>query len=455
MRKLLRWIVAVPLALVALPVIAIGAWHLFDRSPRPAPVGETDTQFDLSRLLVLIDADMTATAYADGNLVPIEGLNDMLIAIDDPGSAAPDATRVPASNTVMGWPGAMTADPAGRFAYVVEGRAPIDRSIQQLENTFRDMPVGNRLTVVDLAAAAVVETVEVCERPNAVDIAPSGDWLLIPCGDPDGELAVVALADGGVTEVRRFDLQVPDITQRPVDVGLTYAMIHPDGAAAGIVQSNRGVALVRFELDAAGIPQAAVSETPTVLEDTWLTVGRWTRSGDHFLVADVAWGPSAPDALFNGRGHIISLALSPEDADRGEVSRALVSKSPEAFEMNRAGDLLVAVNMERAYLPPGPFAVAPGQRASSLSLVAIDDASGELETLTDPVGFRGMLPEDAAFDRDGDHLAVVIYQDHDDLRSDGWVEFFGIERDGGRIAIVPTGRRIATPRGAHDLFALD
>ncbi len=456
MRRVLRWIVAIPLALVALLGAALGAWHLFDETPRPAAAGETDTQFDLSRLLVLVDGDMTATAYVDGNLAPIEGLQDAIVEVTDPGSAVHTRTSIPASNTVMGWPGAMTADTAGRFAYVIEGRAQLDRSLETLENVFRDMPNGRLLTVVDLASADVVETVEVCVRPNSIDISPSGDWLLIACGDPENELAVVVLADGAVDEVRRFDLDLPDIAQRPIDGGLTYGMIHPAGSAAGIIQSNLGVALVRFDRDGDGIPSAATAESPITVEEAWLSIGRWTRSGGHFLVADTGWGPRPIDGLFNGPGAIVSIALDPAGGERGEVSRAVVSKSPEAFELNRPGDLLAAVNMERAYLPPGgALSLAPGQNASSLSLVAIDDRTGELETLTDPVGFRGMLPEDAAFDRDGDHLAVVIYQDHDDLRSDGWVEFFGIERHDGGVEIVPTGRRLPMPRGAHDLFAVD
>ena len=449
--RILKWVLGAVVGLVVLLSLAIGAWNLLDRGPAVATARADAGGFDLSRLLVLVDGDMAATGYANGRLHPIDGAQDLLITLDDPDAARPGQRAVPASNTVMGWPGAMTADAGGRFAYVVEGRTPPPPGTQAMDNVFAEMPNGTLLTTVDLADGEVVSTMPVCRRPNSIDIAPDGGWLLITCGDLSNELAVVPLEDGRPGEVRGFDLDLPDIAARPdIDDGLTYAMVHPSGAAAGYIQSNLGVGLVRFTLDDAGIPVAAEAEAP-VLQGDWLTVGRWTRAGDHFLVADVAWGPTPLGAVFLSNGEVHSFALSPDDGARGIVSSATVSKSPEAIEINRAGDLLAVVNMERTYLPGGPLALVPGRGASSLSLVRVDEGTGLLETLGDPVGFRGVLPEDAVFDTDGDRLAVVIYQDHDAPRSDGWVEIFAIDGE----EIIPTGRRIPMPRGAHDLFALD
>lgn len=196
------------------------------------------------------------------------------------------------------------------------------------------------------------------------------------------------------------------------------------------------------------------------MPDRWLSVARWTRSGDHLLVADVAWGPAPTDSVFNGAGSILSFALSPDVSERGLVSEATVSKSPEAFEMNRDGTLLAVVNMERTYLPSGfvgaaPVGLFPGRGASSLSLVGVDDATGALTTHGEPVGFRGVLPEDAVFDRDGDQIAVVVYQDHDAPRSGGWVQFFDLDTTGQKPRVQPIYRRIDLPRGAHALYVID
>ena len=449
--RILKWIKGSVAAVVGLAVLTIVGWNVVDRAPSVAEAAAEAEPFDRSRLLVLVDADMAATGYADGQLHPIDGATDVLVTIDGLGTEAPQLTQVSASNTVMGWLGAMTADAAGRFAYVVESRKAAPAGVAQMASVFAEMPDGTLLTPIDLTTRAVVSTTEVCTRLNSVDIAPDESWLLITCGDTLGEVAVVPLTNGQPGAPRIFDLDLPDMEARPgIDDGLTYAMIHPAGAAAGYIVSNVGVGLVRFELDDAGVPVSAVAEAP-LREGTWLTVGRWTTTGDHFLAADVAWGPAPTDAVFNGNGQILSFALSPEDENRGVVSSAIVSKSPETFELNRAGDRLVAVNMERTYLPGGMFSIVPARGASSLSLVSVDAATGQLETLGDPAGFEGVLPEDAVFDADGDQIAVVIYQDHDAPRSDGWIETFAVQDD----EILRTGQRLMLPRGAHDLFALD
>lgn len=449
--RVLKWVGGALASVFAIACAGLIAWHALDRSPGVAAVNATPAPFDLSRLLVLVDGDMSATAYADGMLYPIDGARDLLVTVDGLGSDAVATRQTPASNTVMGWPGAMTADRAGRFAYVVESRKEATNGIVTMESVFADMPLGTLLTTVDLRSGNVLSITEVCTSPNSIDLAPDETWLLITCGTHDGEMAIVPLADGLPQDPRVLDLDLPNIATRPgVNDGLTYAMIHPSGEAAGYIASDLGVGLVRFELDAAGLPVAAHAEAP-IQEGEWLTVGRWTNAGDHFLVADVAWGPAPTDALFNGRGQILSFALSPANTTHGVVSAAQVSKSPEAFEINRAGDRLVAVNMERTYLPSGMFGIAPGRGASSLSLVAINEVTGMLQTLGAPVGFEGVLPEDAVFDKDGDQIAVVVYQDHDAPRSDGWIEVFSLEND----QIRRTGERVALPRGAHDLFALD
>ena len=449
--KALKWLGSTVAVIVGGVGVALIAWNILDRGPAIAPATADANGFDVSHLLVLVDGYMSATAYADGQLYPIEGAADLIVSLDGIGTDVVERTDTVASNTVMGWPGAMTADSAGRFAYVVESRKGAPQGVAAMESVFDGLPQGTLMTTVDLESGAVVGITEVCTRPNSIDLSADETWLLIACGDAAAELTVVPLENGQPSSPRSFDLDLPDITERPdIDGGVSYAMIHPDGSAAGYILANLGVGLVTFTLDADGIPSGATAEAPT-LEGEWNSVGRWTNSGNHFLVADVAWGPAPTDAVINGDGQILSFALSPDDDVRGVVSAATVSKSPEAFEINRAGDRLVVVNMERTYLPSGMLSLVPGRSAASLSLVSVDDETGMLETLGEPVGFVGVLPEDAVFDADGDRVAVVIYQDHDAPRSDGWVEVFAIDND----QIQATGERIPLPRGAHDLFALD
>ncbi len=182
--------------------------------------------------------------------------------------------------------------------------------------------------------------------------AAAGDWLLVACEDDANEISTVPLADGAPVDTRRFDLKTDRYADRGGDAGATYARVHPGGRSAGVVLGNRAVTLVRFALDEAGVPIGAQAEPPTVSR-RWLAMARWTGRGDHFIVADTGWGSSPLDAAFNKNGEIVSFALSPHNDERGVVSTARVSKSPEAFEINRTGDLIAVVNMERTYLPGG------------------------------------------------------------------------------------------------------
>lgn len=460
-KRVVRW------GLVGLGVVAgmaallLAGWHLLDGSPRAARPAPPTNTFDAARLLVLADADMTATAYADGALHPIEGAADELITLSNLRADRPTRTVAAVSNTVMGWPGAVAVSPDGRFAYVVESRTGLPRSVGQVGSVREGFAVGRSLRAVELETGAVAAELEVCREPLSVDVAPPGNWLLVACRDETSELAAVLLRAGVPGEVRPFDLGVASRPLRPdAGAGATYAVVHPSGRAAGVILDDHAVTLVRFGGDVDGVPATAEAETPLVVPERWLSVARWTRSGDHLLVADVGWGPTPADSVFNGPGALLSFALSPDAPVRGLVSEATVSKSPEAFDLSRDGALAAVVNMERTYLPdgfvgPAPVGLFPGRAASSLSLVGVDDKAGRLTTYGAPVGFRGVLPEDAVFDRDGNQLAVVVYQDHGAPRSGGWVQFFDVDAGGPEPQARLTDRRIPLPRGAHDLYVVD
>ncbi len=405
-----------------------------------------------SRLLAIADADMAATAYANGVLYPIPGRTDEAFLLDPADGA--ETARAPASNTVMGWPGSLATSPDGRYAYVATSRGQVDRAIERVDSVFEEFPIAGDLTTIDVASGSVASVTTACDKAMSVDVAPSGGWLLVACGRADAEVAVIPLTDGLPGAPRLFDLDVPAYADRDIDAGATYGVAHPDGAAAGVIFNNRAVGLVRFDLDADGVPVGAKVEAPTPTA-RWLSVARWTRAGGHLIVSDVAWGPRPTDAVFNGAGEILSFALSPDDNARGIVSAATVSKSPEAMELNRAGDLIAVVNMERTYLPGGLLSIVPGRSASSLSLVAVDDATGALKTLGTPLKFRGVLPEDAVFDADGDRLAVAVFQDHDAPTSDGWVAFFRVVGAGDARRLDAMDRKIMLPRGVHDLAPID
>jgi hypothetical protein len=244
-------------------------------------------------------------------------------------------------------------------------------------------------------------------------------------------------------------MELPDVPRPDHSSGSSYARISPDGRTIVMHLANTHLVFGAVEFDANELPIGVHLGTAFV-PGTWISIGRWSNDGRHYVLSDTEWGPEPGRALMAGAGRLISIEV---DGLAGRVvSQARVSLAPEAIEMNRAGDLFVAVNMEQTYLPEyGPYLQAPRRKRGSLSLVAFDAANGQLRTVDGPLGFDGVLPEDAVFDRDGDMLAVAIFHDREAVPMDGWIELFSVDRSGASPRLAPTGKRIRTPRGVHDL----
>ncbi len=71
-------------------------------------------------MLVTFDADMVATAYADGKLDRVEGIEDTLSVIPLPvQSNSAKVALIQVSNSVMSWPQIIAVSANGQRAYVV------------------------------------------------------------------------------------------------------------------------------------------------------------------------------------------------------------------------------------------------------------------------------------------------------------------------------------------------
>lgn len=184
-----------------------------------------------------------------------------------------------------------------------------------------------------------------------------------------------------------------------------------------------------------------------------LSVLRWSPDGRFLYALDTGWGPRTIDRVLNGPGSIHVIAW---DASAPRLIGSVASgRSSENFALSPDGAFLATLNMERTYLPSGfPTGLIRGRSASSVSLFNVDPSTGIPEQMGEAVEFRGVLPQGIAFDRTGHSLAVTVFQDHDANSTTGWVEYFHIEGDGTAARLRPTGHRVATPRGAHDLVLI-
>ncbi len=421
------------------------------------PIDPTPGRFDGRALLVLSDTDMAGTAYADGVLKPLAGASDTLTVFRAPIAAGGEA-RIGASNSVMGWPGAIDASPDGRFAYVVETRAPAPAGVAAFKGGVNSgMPKGRLLTAIDLAdltAPRVIGTLEVGEEPTSVHVAPNGKFALVSRKESEASVAAIILENGGPTRLVPLALPLAVEAGSAEDRGALYVRLAPNGIDFVINIANTHLQFARLTFSPDGLPIAAVAVGDAVPVGKWITVLRWALDGRHVLVSDVAWSGSQLGAVLNGPGQILSVAFEASGAHR-IVSQQQVSLSPEGFDINRAGDLLAVVNMERTYLPERlPYQVFGRRERNSLSLISFDAATGLLRAVDGPVAFDGVLPEDAVFDADGDMIAVAVFHAKEEAPQAGWVEYFRIDRTRSSPRLIPTGQRTPTVRGAHDLQLL-
>ncbi|MEO1400644.1 MAG: hypothetical protein AAFV72_05240 [Cyanobacteria bacterium J06635_1] len=428
---------------------------------RVAPIVQATTpvQFAGRALLVASDADMVATAYADGQLDRVPGIEDALTVVGLPLNASqPSIETIQVSNSVMSWPQIMAVSPNGQRAYVAEVRSRPEDNIQGFE-TIEDMPAGNRISIVNIenpAAPELIASVPVGRNPKHLSISPDGQLLAVDLEDADTDLSLFQINPDGTLGQRSDFAIAPDL---PLATVPTATVWHPSGQFLAITTngegaawpSTSGVAFYKVIQDNQALRLDLYSEP--LLVGNHLSHARFSADGRFLLVPDLKWQTRrlrALSYLLNPRGEMIAIHFDPASGKAPEIAdRAEVGLSPEGFAVSPDNSLIVTVNMRRTYLGPRPVPAWRGKPHSSLSLLAFDPTSGALTPL-DEYGFEGLLPEQATFDADGKAIAVVIYNYREPSPTTGAVEFWRV------VAASPprlerTGFRLDVVRGAHDI----
>lgn len=420
------------------------------RVERPAPAGPH--RFDAQSLWVLSDTDMAGTAYADGKLLQRAGERDQLTSIALGSNPAAKAS-IAASNSVVGWPGSIERH--GAFAYVVEVRGEVPDDVERVDSPYEGLPPGRKLQTFEWSGGRWIRTstISIGINPRSVDMPPSAQWLVAPTDNEGGALSFVGLEDGR-PEGSVAHVPLPAHSYgREGTVGAAHAEVDPSGRYIALNLGCQAIQFVRVVAQGGRVTGVQTVGEPLVV-GAWLSMGRWSVDGSHFLVADTGWGPKRLDAATNGPGQLVAIRFDP-DGEHAVASRAEVSLSPESFELDPSGTLAVVVNMERTYLPRGlPYSLFGRRDGHSLSLVEFDSSTGDLRTVDGPIWAEGVLPENAVFDRDGDAVAVAVFHERSKQPKEGWVQFWHVDRSGETPRLVPTQYRIPVPRGAHDLIVV-
>jgi DNA-binding beta-propeller fold protein YncE len=418
----------------------------------PIATSSPPIEFAGRALLVASDADMVATAYADGKLDRVAGVEDTLSVIQLPiRSNQASLSSIQVSNSVMSWPQIMAVSPNGKRAYIVEVRSRPANDIQAFDN-IDQMPDGQQLTVVDIADLTrpkVLESIAIGRNPEHISISPDGRFLAVNLEEPGRELAIIRLlADGRLGKQWFFPMSAAQN-----HVGNYAAIWHPSGNYLAMTQDrDRQIGFYAVNSD----PDGEVSVTPygqPLTVGNHLSHARFTTAGRFLLVPDLKWrtqGIRALNFLLNPRGEMIAIRFEPESGKPPAIaSRVEVGLSPEGFALNPDNTLIATVNMRRTYFSPNFPPFWRGKPYSSLSLVQFAPKTGQLTTLGE-YGFEGLLPEQVTFDTNGKSLAVVIYNYREQSPRKGTVEFWRVV-SGNQPKLERTGFKLDVVRGAHDI----
>jgi len=385
--------------------------------------------FNAKRLLVLSDADMAASAYLDGKLMKLQGDEDVLTIIEL--NEFPSSVRtstIPISNSVTNWTKSLDASNDGKTAFVAETRGSVVAGVEQVQNVFEDIPAGRFITAVDLEEPAnIIAQVDVGNIPLVAQLSPDERWLAATIEEKGREIVILPWRNRKFGKPLYFTISnAGDKEVRATD--LTW---HPSGKYLAVTLEELGQ-LVFYSID---LKEERLEQVGEPVDIGLLPgAGQFTPDGEYYLIPDIDdWVTP---------GYLVSLRPDFEKGRHSAISRIELGRAPEGFGISPNGKSIVVANMEGSHFP---ISATLRTNHSSLSLISLGEG-GQLQEV-DRQKFSGILPENVAFDEDGDMIVVAIYDYNDLGNRQGAVEFWEIANNELRYS----GTKISVTRGAHVL----
>jgi hypothetical protein len=398
-------------------------------------------------LLAVSDADQIGTAYADGVVNKQSGVEDSLTIIKFSKRNEYSKTAIHATNSVVSWPSVLANSKDGRFAYIAETRGAFTTTIDKVKNVWTALPKGSVITVVDLETNQIVQKKEMGTNLTSASVNFDGTLLATASTDGKNEEIVVGTLKNGLIE-NVFRQKVEGVRQDVgSDSGIKTVEFSPTENVLAVNLHTEDLAFFQVKKDSLTTKIEPIGQPIKKVATCW-SVGNWTPKGKFFIISDVAWGDGDMGAVFNKEGSLLSVAYDAKGLHK-VISKAMVGLSPEGFDISPDGNWAIVSNMRRTYLPAGlPFALFPASKQASLSLVKINNETGELKVIGKEYGFEGELPEDTIFDKDSKTIAVAIYNERFNRQpKNGFIEFWTLENE----KLIKTNLKIPVTRGVHNL----
>lgn len=425
--------------------ILISTWHLLSaQSTARASLNKSGFK---GNILAVSDADMIATAYADGILNKINGIEDTLTAITIQNGKPIIRSQHFASNSVVSWPAILEWHPTQKYAYVAESKGIYKGKENKVKNAFTDLPHGRLVSVIDYTnfeAPKVIQTIKIGEDIQSVSINQSGDILVAGAYEDGKGIIIAPLADGQIGAIQHFSAQhlAKEVGEK---IEVRTIEFHPTENIIAVNLNNDHLIFYEITRKNNAFTINQLGKAFKVAKH-W-SVGNWHPSGKYFLFSDVAWGKGRTGFVFNKKGKLKSIKFDKQGMHK-IVSEIKVDLSPEGFDISPSGQYAITVNMRRSYLPKKFWFIA-ACKGGSLSLIKVDGQTGKLTKLGKDYGFEGALPEDVIFDQEGNSIAVAIYQEQfAEFPTKGWIDFWEIQND----KLVKTQQKLEVTRGVHNLL---
>lgn len=389
-------------------------------------------------IAVLCDADMSATAFADGMLARTDTTQSDALTVVPLPIALPQGeedvwqttvAQVPVSNSVMGPPVSIAVTPDGNTGYIVESQGPASPTATRVS----DLPAGRQLTAVcleDPRNPHKLASIDVGANPTGVDVSPDGRFVAVVLNAPGAQLVIVRVSkDEPLSDPYSFPLPGIDAAAQPTSV-----QWHKDGRHLAVTLPGQGqVAFFEFNPDIGNNQPGIAPWGRPVSAGKYPVMGKFSPDGKLYFVADAKWGNDVPGFLAGpAAGEVLSIALSPNassvtpegDLDLDGVvhevsSVTTVGVSPESLAVSPDGRFVVTANLRGSFLSTSDSRFTPG---GSLSLMGVEGVNlvnfGEF-----PIN---AMPEGLAFDRHGRHVVVSQFKSFDPGAVDGELAFFRV-----------------------------
>lgn len=414
--------------LFAATAIFTGVTPLFSQSPV--------IQFNARNLVVLSDADLTASTFSDGKLLREVTAKDKLTSVKFPIERAGTVQSILVPNSAVNHSKSIAVPSTGGLAFVIESKTSPADAVKEIKDLAAEHK-GQRVYVVDIVnpvAPKLKFPFSIGTNPLSVDIFKNE--LIISTEEAGKKLGFLETdPEGKPTRLIYLPIDT-DSTQSLVDVSF-----HPSGdfIAASLAPSGDFV-MFKIVRENGKLKNIETIGKPAKLGEK-LTFGRFSADGKYYFVVDT----KGDLGKSSGEAELLVVNVDTQAGDHKVGGKLPIGSNAGAFAINPEGTLIAVASAGTGL---APWAAADAGQGGKVTLVKVG-ADGAVSKGSE-VAVGGILPSSLAFDKDGSNLAVTVFEYLDFGDRKGGVEFFTVTK-GDAPALTPQKGKISVERGAHTL----